>query len=396
MAGVHVHLPDTAPALEDSVVTRLLTPARRRSGARSLTQMLTDGADPLTAALESLNGNCFIADLGLNLVWMNHRARSTIGELAPAVRSSFGVDLGDVLGGSIHRFHQDPARIERILNEPGALPRSAVFTFGGITLRTQINAITDASGTRHGYIVLWENVSERNASADTAYRGVADSCHQMEGVIEDMLNVARSTSEQAETAAAATEELRAAVSEIAQSSSASSNQTRSAVAATAEGVEKLRDLQRSSAEIGDFLRLITGVAEQTKMLALNATIEAARAGEAGKGFAVVADEVKQLAGTTSASIGDIEARIEAIQRAASEGFDALARIEQLIQSISESQDTVAAAIEEQSAVTSELAGAVAGISGGARATADRGHATSRLMTATTESAAAMHRLVIGS
>ena len=65
--------------------------------------------------------------------------------------------------------------------------------------------------------------------------------------------------------------------------------------------------------------------------------------------------MKQLAGTTSASISDIEARIEAIQRAANEGVAALSRIETLIEQVSESQNTVAAAIEEQSAVTAQIA-----------------------------------------
>jgi methyl-accepting chemotaxis protein len=136
-------------------------------------------------------------------------------------------------------------------------------------------------------------------------------------------------------------------------------------------VQKLRDLQQSTAEIGDFLRLITGIAAQTNMLALNATIEAARAGEAGKGFAVVAYEVKQLAGATAGSIGDIEARIAAIQRAASEGVEALERIEGLISSISESQSTVASAIEEQSAVTAEISRAIGGIADGTRDTAEQ-------------------------
>jgi methyl-accepting chemotaxis protein len=376
------------------VTPAMLSPRSRRRTGPTLGELLADGTHPLTAALESLNGNCFIADLALNLIWMNRQARRTVGTLSAAMRSAFNVSIEDVLGGSIHRFHKDPARIERILNEPGSLPRDAVFSFGGITLRTQINAITDSTGTRQGYVVLWENVSERNAHADRAYRDVERGCADVRAVVDAMLSVAGGTSEQAETAAAATEELRAAVGEIARSSSASSTQTRNAVIATAEGVEKLRDLQRSSTEIGDFLRLITGVAEQTKMLALNATIEAARAGEAGKGFAVVADEVKQLAGTTSASIGDIEARIDAIQRAAGEGVAALERIEQLIGGISEAQDTVAAAIEEQSAVTSELASAVTEISVGARATAEQGESSSRVIDDVAQLTAVMHKLIM--
>jgi methyl-accepting chemotaxis protein len=346
------------------------------------------------AALDSLDSNCFVVDTDLNLVWMSARSSSALTHLAPALSSAFGMSPADVLGGSINRFVKDPRAVERALNEPGGLPREQLFSFGGVTVRGRVNAITDSTGTRHGYVVLWENVSERNHQADEAYRAMERSCADVQSIIQSLLDVARSTSEQAETAAAATEQLRAAVAEIARSSSTSSTQTRQAVTAVAEGVEKLRDLQRSSTEIGDFLRLITGVAEQTKMLALNATIEAARAGEAGKGFAVVADEVKQLAGTTSASIGDIEARIEAIQRAASEGFEALARIEQLIQTISESQDTVAAAIEEQSAVTAELSAAVTGIAEGARKAADHTADSRTAMTGTTERAATMYRLLV--
>ena len=68
-----------------------------------------------------------------------------------------------------------------------------------------------------------------------------------------------------------------------------------------------------AAEIGNVVKVITAIAEQTNLLALNATIEAARAGEAGKGFAVVASEVKDLAQETAKATEDISRRVEAIQ-----------------------------------------------------------------------------------
>ena len=371
----------------------LLPAGSRRGGAEgTLVRLLADGSGPLVAALNSIDTNCFIADASLTLVWMNQQAQSTLTQLSQVLSSSFGVSANDLLGSPVHRFYKDAAKLDKIVNEAGRLPLDTTFNLGGTSIRARINAISEG-GVRHGFIVLWDNVSSRRVQADEAYGDVERSCADVQGIIQTMMDVARSTSEQAETAAAATEQLRAAVSEIARSSSTSSTQTRAAVTAVTEGVEKLRDLQRSSTEIGDFLRLITGVAEQTKMLALNATIEAARAGEAGKGFAVVADEVKQLAGTTSASIGDIEARIEAIQRAASEGFEALARIEQLIQTISESQETVAAAIEEQSAVTAELSAAVTRIAEGAGKAADYTIDSRTAMTSATDRAAIMHRLL---
>ena len=342
-----------------------------RSRGVTLHDTLAERDHPLRAVLDSLAVNCFVADLDLNLVYANRKAEDTLRTLAPAIRSSFGVELRDLLGGSIHRFHKDPARIERILHEPGALPRTAVFTFGGISLRTHIDAVTDSAGTRIGYCVAWENVTERNARAQEASHGTTEVLRGLADISRAIVGTSQVTSAQSNTAAAATEELRSAVQEIARSSSEATSQVHQAVAATLEGVQKLKDLQRAGAEIGEFLRLITSVAEQTKMLALNATIEAARAGAAGKGFAVVADEVKQLAGTTAASISDIESRIDAIQTAADEGVEALATIERLVQRISDSQETVAAAIEEQSAVSSEIARAIGEIASNAREAADQ-------------------------
>jgi methyl-accepting chemotaxis protein len=165
------------------------------------------------------------------------------------------------------------------------------------------------------------------------------------------------------------------------------------VEATADNLLKLRELQQMSGEIGDFLRLITGVAEQTKLLALNATIEAARAGEAGKGFAVVADEVKQLAGTTAASIGDIEARIGAIQAAAASSVQAVTTIEGLVDHIRESQETIAAAIEEQSAVTSSIAEAISAIAERANETASQSNQVIAAVDAVTRQSQALQEII---
>ena len=92
----------------------------------------------------------------------------------------------------------------------------------------------------------------------------------------------------------------------------------------------MQGLARSSAEIGDIVKVITSIAEQTNLLALNATIEAARAGEYGKGFAVVASEVKELATESARTSESIVARIVTAQRDAAAAGEAIGRIDEVV------------------------------------------------------------------
>jgi methyl-accepting chemotaxis protein len=95
-----------------------------------------------------------------------------------------------------------------------------------------------------------------------------------------------------------------------------------AVEATAEVVNRLG---KRSQEIGQILKVIDEVTDQTSLLALNAAILAAQAGEHGKGFAVVAEEIKDLAERTAASTQEITGLISSVQEETSQSVQAMGR-----------------------------------------------------------------------
>ncbi|GAB3840639.1 hypothetical protein GCM10027610_048550 [Dactylosporangium cerinum] len=76
--------------------------------------------------------------------------------------------------------------------------------------------------------------------------------------------------------------------------------------------------------------------------------------------------MKDLAQETAKATEDISRRVEAIQHDTGNAVEAIARISDIIAKINEYQQTIAAAVEEQAAVTAEMDRSVNAAAGGSR------------------------------
>jgi methyl-accepting chemotaxis protein len=196
------------------------------------------------------------------------------------------------------------------------------------------------------------------SSASTQLEASASTLTATAERSRERTTVVAAASEEASTnvqsVASAAEEMASSVNEISRQVQESARMAGEAVDQARKTNDRVSELSKAAARIGDVVELINNIAGQTNLLALNATIEAARAGEAGRGFAVVASEVKALAEQTAKATGEIGQQITGIQAATQESVGAIKEISGTIEKLSEISSTIAAAVEEQGAATQEI------------------------------------------
>lgn len=165
---------------------------------------------------------------------------------------------------------------------------------------------------------------------------------------------AEQTSRSMEVVAAASEEISATVSQISIQSLDSRTVAEQTVLAADNATKVMHDLSDASSQISRVVKLITEIASQTRLLALNANIEAARAGELGRGFAVVASEVKTLATRTRDATGEIEQRVNDIQRATNDAVESIGTITSAIVRVRDTSTAVNESVQQQRVATDEI------------------------------------------
>jgi methyl-accepting chemotaxis protein len=218
--------------------------------------------------------------------------------------------------------------------------------------QTAVRRLADGFESAIGEIV--NTVSSASTELEASAGTLTKTAEMTERLSTAVASASGEASTKVQSVASATEELTSSINEIGRRVIESAAIAEEAVQQAELTDADISELSRTAERIGDVLKLITSIAEQTNLLALNATIEAARAGEAGRGFAVVASEVKALAAQTARATDDIGQHILGIQTATGASVAAIKKIGGTIRRISEIGATIAAAVEQQNAATDEI------------------------------------------
>ncbi|MCO7568287.1 methyl-accepting chemotaxis protein [Pseudomonas sp. S 311-6] len=285
---------------------------------------------------------------------------SGAGDLSHRLDDSRQDELGDLARGFNRFLDSQRALIGEVLRTTERLHRSV----------EQVTLVVD-------------NTAERSGRQQAMTEMVATAVHEMGLTVQDIAQNAGNAAHASQAARDEALQAREVVSRSIDNIEGMSGEIGRAAAAVGQLADEV-------ASIDEVLAVIRSISEQTNLLALNAAIEAARAGEMGRGFAVVADEVRTLARRTQVSTDEVQqmiqrlkqgagsavASMQAGQQATGSGVEAsqrtgasLGAITDQVEHISDMNDQVATATEEQSAVTEEINRTVQGISDLARETA---------------------------
>ena len=370
-AKIAIQAPDDFPAINDEFQASFSDMEERMSGLGDAIRAVQDIINTRTLAIRrqtivtSIIASLVAAAVALvSYVFTRRTIVAPVTAIAGAMRGlSEGrtniavpyVDNRNEVGEmarALQVFKENAAAIEKMQSEKAESERKAAEE-----RRAHAHTLAAQFEEKIGTIV--EGVSTASSELRQAAQNLSAMATQTSSQSGEASSAAEQTATNINAMSSATEGLSASISEISNRATDASGISGRAVSEATATNATVRNLADASQKIGEVVKFISEIAAQTNLLSLNATIEAARAGEAGKGFAVVASEVKALATQTAQATDQITAQIAAIQSETETAVRAIQSITDTINLINDAAMSIASAVAEQSAVSSEISGHVA-------------------------------------
>ncbi len=270
------------------------------------------------------------------------------------------------LQGVVGQVATNASTVASSATELSAVSVQTAQSVQGLSARTTTAAVAAEQSSANTL-----SVAAAMEQATTNLTSVASATEEMSANTTDVAAAMEQASANLASVASATEEMSATIGEIAANSERARSISQQAGEQAASVSTLMQQLGEAAEEIGQVTETITDISSQTNLLALNATIEAARAGAAGKGFAVVANEIKELAKQTAAATEDIKNKIGGVQASAGDAISDIEKITAVVAEVGHIVASIATAIEEQAAVTRDVAGNIAQASAGVQEANER-------------------------
>ncbi|WP_319416434.1 methyl-accepting chemotaxis protein [Marispirochaeta aestuarii] len=252
--------------------------------------------------------------------------------------------------------------------------QTEVLSRVGIELASNMTETAASINQISANIQSIRNQTESQAAGATETSAVIE---QITGNIRDLNSLIERQAASVTQSSSAIEEMLSNISSVSKILADNSEDVIRLSDASAEGREDLKEVSasirriaRESEELLEISTVIEDIASQTNLLSMNAAIEAAHAGESGKGFAVVADEIRKLAEssgnqskTVSAALKKIRDAMDGIDKAAASVLVKFEDIDGKIKTVSEREQVIRNAMEEQSAGSREILSAIGELNG---------------------------------
>ena len=294
-----------------------------------------------------VRGHNEIADLGGAINTMS----SNLREMLRKIRAT-GVGLGEamtIMNSAASKMSQGSRVQQEATEQTANVTNEMVASIRGVAENTHdmSRAATEASSSASGMASSVEEVAKNAGALAAAVEDTATSIEQMIASIKHVSENTDALSASAEQTSSSITEMSASVKEVEVRAVESARLTErvakeasergmTAAAEAIRGMKNIKEaveataavvnrLGKRSQEIGQILKVIDEVTDQTSLLALNAAILASQAGEHGKGFAVVAEEIKDLAERTAASTQEITGLIASVQEETAQSVQAMGR-----------------------------------------------------------------------